>query len=151
MEFYKPLPGADIAQQRIAEFIMSVMTLVDRVVAEAVNRNVLESAELYEDDDDRGRSYGYTIGLGKRSNGEELEGWLGLYFDVWRRYGQSPIWLQFYEEDQRVDRAKATTEAERSGTFLLHLNGQIFATRDAGVFRIGLDGGEVTKILQTLF
>ena len=49
-----------------------------------------------------------------------------------------------------VDRAEAGAEVQRAGAFFLHLNGQIFAARNIGIFRISFDFRKVTKIIETI-
>jgi len=83
-------------QRDTAGFLMSIITLIDGAVSEAHKEDVIASPRRYGDEPD-GRSYGYENAFG-RENDNPIEGWFGLYLDAWRRYGKSPIWLQFEGE-----------------------------------------------------
>jgi hypothetical protein len=109
MEFYEPLPSTDVTGLQIPQFLMSVMTLIDSAVEEAHSRRVLETEAQPSDENKTGRSYGYDIQLGFDSHGKKLEAWFGVYLEAWRRNGQSPIWLQFY--DEAADQVKSPLSA----------------------------------------
>jgi hypothetical protein len=70
MEFYEPLPSSDVTGLQIPQFMMSVMTLVDSAVREAFSRKILEAEARPYEDEDRGRSYGYHIQLGRDRHGK---------------------------------------------------------------------------------
>ena len=55
---------------------------------------------------------------------------------------------QFRKTDQFVNRAETAAETERTSPFLLHFNGEIFASCDPCVFWIGLDFGEVAQVFE---
>lgn len=83
-----PLSSTDLTDQRIPALVLQLISVVDRAVSVCVTERVLS-----------------LKGLTKQSNWERMGRyidfpgrvgvWIGVDFDLWRRYGGTPLWLEF--------------------------------------------------------
>lgn len=83
-----PFSSTDLTDQRIPALVLQVISVVDRAVSVCVSERVSS-----------------TRGITKQSNWERVGryihlagkagAWIGVDFDLWRRYWETPLWIEF--------------------------------------------------------
>ena len=89
-EAFQPLSSSDVTDQRTPLLIQQLGSLIQDSVSLGVSRGAINLGGL------RPQSSWNRIGRYIRFEGKAQIGvWFGLHFDLWKQYGQTPLWLVF--------------------------------------------------------
>jgi len=85
-----PMSGFELTDQRTPSFILNLVSIVQSVVDYGVSRGVLDITKLMP------QAGWQRIGRYVRlTSGQSVEAWFGIHFELWKKHGETPLWLLF--------------------------------------------------------
>lgn len=139
---FKPIAPEEITDQRIPDLILKLGTLALSSSESAVTEGVLNI---------QGTSQTKSpVRIGRYawlSNENGVGIWLGIQFELWKKYGGTPFWLIFYQEKwSRADEVRPLLEpwATEHG---------VFTAWDEGQFRVAITvrtGEEKEQVVRSI-
>ena len=91
-----PLSAAELTDQRVPAFILEVRSVAEAAVQKCISEHVLSIRGLRPQADDK-RMGRYIQFL----SGPNPHAWIGIDLALWRRYGETPLWLAFLSRTGR--------------------------------------------------
>lgn len=154
-EAFTPLAADDISDQRIPALLQQLYAVVEASVDLAVNQEILDLRRL------KWSTSGGRIGRYVRFTGPaEIGCWMGIEPVLWRKYGRTPLWLDFsttnFGRAQEVseamnDAASGTVNVRLpNGRYIVGLNVPPAVGKDAVVRAIVADLETVRKSLMDI-
>lgn len=89
-EAFSPVSRAELSDQRTPGFILHLSSIIQLLVDCAITKNVLSINGLRPQ-----ASWGRIGRYIWLPSDRQVGAWLGVHFDLWRKHGETPLWLLF--------------------------------------------------------
>jgi hypothetical protein len=135
---FVPISSTQVSDQRTPAFILQLNTIVQEVVDLAVTKRVLNITGLLP------RSNWERVGRYARIHEKGVGFWFGIHFRLWKKYGESPLWLVFSEGWSRAHEVQPLLEewAVKEGVTTAFENNEFVVAIDIA---LGDDKDEVIR------
>jgi len=146
IDAFAPISPQQVTDQRMPAFVLQLNAIVQASVDLAVSESILTLEGL------KSQASWNRIGRYVKFPFENGPGvWLGIHFDLWKQYGETPLWMVFSQTDWgRALQSKPLLEpwAAREDKFMTFQNGELAIALNL-VF--GEDKDHVVRKLAGLF
>jgi len=138
-EAFVPISSSELTDQLTPAFILQLNTIVQASVELAVSEDILSIGRLLP------QANWERIGRYARFLGENAVGiWIGIQFNLWKKYGGTPLWVLFLPEFGRSLEVRPILEpwATKEGIVTSYANSEFAVALDIAV---GEDKDQVVR------
>ena len=137
---FVPISAEEVSDQRLPALILQLNTIVQALVELAVNERILKIGRL------KPQANWERIGrYASFRSQKEFGVWIGIHFELWKKHGQTPLWLLFPQgEWGRAQEVQPLLEplAAKQGFLITEQNGDLAIAIEIA---IGEDKDQVVK------